>query len=64
MHVNIKVPLCGGRLDFGKRGPILAAKIGPPKPVLATKVAGGQVFSCQNRSGQTNFTGTDFGVTV
>ena len=57
--------------DFGKEGPILAAKIGPAGPILAAKVVRGgpilagfsfwQVFL--HRSGRTDFgvTGVSFG---
>ena len=52
---------------FGKGGPILAAKTGPRGPILAAKIGlGGPLLAifCQNRSGGTNFGGTDFGVTA
>ena len=47
-------------------GPFLAAKIGLAGPILAAIVVRGTGFGrffCQNQSGQTNFRGTDFGVT-
>ena len=49
-----------------QRGPGLAAKIGPARRILAAKVVCGPNFGtifCQNRSSQTDFRGTNFGVT-